>query len=346
MDLFEYAEELQYGDLHVRTDPATGLRAIIAVHNLQLGPAIGGCRFNTYETTDDAIRDAMRLARGMTYKAAITGLPHGGAKAVLMRPPELSDENRRELFEAFGDFVDSLGGDYITAEDVGTNVADMDVVADRTDHVLGVGEEHGGGGDPSPFTATGVRRGIEAAVDHRWDRGHLDGLRVAVQGLGSVGYELANQLVDRGAELVVTDVDEDRLARAEDELGATTVESDAIFDVDCEVFSPCALGAVLDDETIPRLKADIVAGAANNQLAEGRHGRMLVERDILYAPDYVINAGGLIHVAENYAGYEADRARERIEGIYDSLTEIFERADEVEAPTGYVADRIVEEKLV
>ena len=344
MDLFEYAEELQYGDLHMRTDPKTGLRAIIAVHNLQLGPAIGGCRFIEYETTDDAIRDAMRLARGMTYKAAITGLPHGGAKAVLMRPPELSDDRRRAIFESFGDFVDSLDGDYVTAEDSGTNVADMDVVAEKTEHVLGVGEAHGGGGDPSPFTATGVRRGIEAAVDHRWDRGHLDGLRVAVQGLGNVGFELTEQLIDRGAELTVTDVDDERLERAE-ALGATTVEPDAIFDVDCEVFSPCALGAVLDDETIPRLKCDIVAGAANNQLAEGRHGRVLLEKEILYAPDYVINAGGLIHVAENYAGYDGDRARERIDGIYDSLREIFERAEKVGAPTGYVADRIVEEKL-
>lgn len=345
MDLFDYAEELRFGDIHFRTNPETGLRAVVAIHNLDRGPAIGGCRFVPYETTDDAVRDAMRLARGMTYKAAITGLPHGGAKAVVMRPPNLDAEQRRAIFEEFGAFVDTFDGDYVTAEDSGTNVEDMDTISEVTDHVLGTGRDNGGAGDPSPFTATGVRRGIEAAVDHRWDRGRLDGLRVAIQGVGSVGRDLARQLDERGAELFVTDVDESAVDHCLEEVDATAVSPDEIFDVDCEVFAPCALGAVLDDETIPRLECDIVAGAANNQLAKSRHGQQLFESDILYAPDYVINAGGLIYVAEQYAGYDADRARERIDGIYDSLSEIFERADRVGAPTGYIADRIVEEEM-
>ena len=344
-DLFDYAEELRYGDLHVRANPETGLRAVIAVHSLQRGPAIGGCRFIEYETSEDALRDAMRLARGMTYKSAITGLPHGGAKAVLMRPPELTGGQRREIFEEFGEFVDSLEGDYITAEDSGTSVEDMNLVHEQTDHVLGVGEESGGGGDPSPFTATGVRRGIEAAVDHRWGRGHLEGLRVAIQGVGNVGYHLADQLDERGAELYVTDVDRAAAEKCVEEFGATYLEPGEIFEADADVFAPCALGAVLNDETISRLNADIVAGAANNQLAEGRHGQVLLDEEILYAPDYVINAAGLIHVAENYAGYDADRARERIDGIYDTLAEIFERAEQVGAPTAHVADKIAEERL-
>lgn len=345
MDFFEYAEELQYGDVHFRCNPETGLRAIIAIHDLQLGPAIGGCRFVEYDSSDEAMRDAMRLARGMTYKAAITGLPHGGAKAVLMRPAGLEDDQRRAIFEEFGKFVESMNGDYITAEDSGTTVEDMGVISENTDHVLGLGEDRGGAGDPSPFTSAGVRRGIEAAVDHRWDRGHLDGLSAAIQGVGNVGRGLAEELHERGVDLHVTDVDTTRAKECAERFDAEYVEPDAIFDVDCEIFAPCALGAVLNDETIPRLKCDIVAGAANNQLADERHGTMLQEREILYAPDYVINAGGLIHVAEKYAGYDADRARERIDGIYYSLMEIFERSEKVGAPTGYVADRIVEEKL-
>jgi len=346
MDIFDYAEELEYGSLHLNVDPEIDLRIIVAVHSLQRGPAIGGCRFTSYETTDDAIRDAMRLGRGMTYKAAITGLPHGGAKSVIDRPDgELTPAHRRKIFEQFGQFVESLDGEYVTAEDVGTTVEDMNVIHEQTDHVLGRGSDEGGAGDPSPKTATGVRRGIEAAAKYRYGREAVDGLTVAIQGVGSVGYHLAEQLDARGVSLVVADVDEDAVARCADEFGAETVEPEAIFDVDCEIFSPCALGAVLDDETIPRLNCDIVAGSANNQLAGPEHDRALRDREILYAPDYAVNAGGLIYVAGAYAGNDIGEADDQIDGIYDQMLEIFERADANDVPTREVTDRIVEERL-
>jgi leucine dehydrogenase len=345
MDLFENATDLGYGELHLKSNPRTGLRAIIALHDLQMGPAIGGCRFIEYDSTDDALRDVMRLARGMTYKAAITGLPHGGGKSVLIRPPNLSDSQRRDIFEEFGQFIDSLGGDYITAEDSGTTVDDMNVVHEQTEHVLGYAADAGGSGDPSPVTARGVRHGIEAAVKYQYGRDDLDGLRVAVQGVGNVGYHLASELRKLGAELIVTDIDAAAVERCVDELDATAVDADEIFSVDCDIFAPCALGAVINDDTLAQLECDIIAGAANNQLAEDRHGVLLREADILYAPDYVINAGGLIHVAADYAGEDSDWARSETEGIFDTLIEIFERADTDNLPTGVVADRIVEEKL-
>lgn len=345
MDLFDYATELGFGEIHVKTNPKTGLRAIVALHNLQLGPAIGGCRFIEYDSTDDAMRDAMRLARGMTYKAAITNLPHGGGKSVLMRPKNLTDEQREAIFEEFGEFVESLGGKYITAEDSGTSVADMDLIHEKTDHVLGTSANGGGSGDPSPVTARGVRHGVEAAVKHKYGRDDLEGLKIAVQGVGNVGYHLSKELRELGAELIVTDIDQGAIDRCVDELDATAVGTDEIFGVDCDVFAPCALGAVINDETLPLLKCDIVAGAANNQLLAARHGEVLRDKGILYAPDYVINAGGLIHVAANYAGKDSDWARGETEGIFDTLIEIFERADREKLPTAVVADRIVEEKL-
>ncbi len=345
MDLFDYATDLRYGELHLKVDPTIELRAIVAVHNLKRGPAIGGCRFIEYGSTDDALRDAMRLARGMSYKAAISKLPHGGGKAVIVRPPNLTDEQREQIFSEFGKFVDSVNGKYITCEDSGTAVSDMNVVSRYTDHVLGTSAAEGGSGDPSPFTAFGVRRGIEAAVKHRYGRDDLDGLHVAMQGVGHVGYYLAKELHGLGATLTVTDVNEAAIERCVDELGAQRVAPDAIFDVDCDIFAPCALGAILNDDTIPRLQCDIVAGASNNQLAEDRHGVMLLEREILYAPDYAINAGGLINVAEEYSGYDADAAREKTSAIYDTMLAIYERAAAEKLPTGVVADRIVEEEL-
>lgn len=345
MDLFNYADDLKFGELHMRVNPATGLRAIVAIHNLDLGPAIGGCRFIEYDATDDALRDAMRLARGMTYKACITGLPHGGAKSVLMRPKGLTEAQRKAIFEEFGEFVDSLGGAYITAEDSGTTVADMNTIRTRTEHVLGYKTDDGGTGDPSPVTARGVLHGIEAAVKHRYDRDDLEGIRVAIQGVGNVGFNLARDLHERGAELTVTDISPAAVERAVDAFGAQAVELDAIFGVECEVFAPCALGAAINDTTIGQLNCDIVAGAANNQLAQDRHGQALLDRDILYAPDYVINAGGLINVAEALIGYDADRARQKTEGIFGTLIEIFERAERENTTTAAIADRIVEERL-
>lgn len=345
MDLFEYAEELDYGELHFRLNPKTGLRAIVALHDLQLGPAIGGCRFIEYPSTSDAIRDAMRLARGMTYKAAITGLPHGGGKSVLIRPPNLTDEQRTAIFEEFGEFIDGLNGQYITAEDSGTSVADMDLIHEQTDHVLGYSAAEGGSGDPSPVTARGVLHGIQAAAEFQYDRDDLKGLKIAIQGVGNVGRHLAGELRERGAELIVTDVDKAAVNHCVSAFEATAVEPDAIFGVDCDIFAPCALGAAINDDTLPQLKCDIIAGAANNQLAKPRHGKALHDRGILYAPDYAINAGGLIFVAAALAGDSSDFSRRKTEGIHDTMLEIFERADRDDLPTNVVADRIVEEQL-
>lgn len=346
MDLFDYANELQYGELHLCHDSETDLRAIVAIHNLNRGPAIGGCRFIAYPDTNAAIRDAMRLARGMTYKAAISKLPHGGGKAVIIRPPDLDAERRQSLFEGYAQFIDSLGGRYITCEDSGTGVGDMNVVRTQTDHVLGYDPDSGSSGDPSPLTALGVRRGIEASVKFRYDRDDLDGLRVAIQGVGHVGYFLARELDALGADLTVTDIDDAAMQRCADEFDAEMVEPDAIYDVDCDILAPCALGAVLNDETIPRLRCDIVAGASNNQLARPRHGAAVKERGILYAPDYALNAGGLINVAQEYAGYDADAVRQKVYAIFDTMIEIFERAQADDLTTDVVADRIAEERFM
>ena len=346
VDLFEYADNLRYGELHLANNPDIELHAIVAIHSLKLGPAIGGCRFIEYDSTDDALRDVMRLAHGMTYKAAISNLEHGGGKAVIVRPPNLTNGQREEIFDAFGRFVDDLDGKYVTCEDSGTGVPDMNIVNERTDYVLGTSKDEGGSGDPSPFTAFGVRRGIEAAAKHVYGRDSLEGLHVAIQGVGHVGYNLARELHEQGAELTVTDVSEESINRCVDNFGAQRVAPDSIFEVDCDILAPCALGAVLNDETIPRLDCDIVAGAANNQLRDiKRHGTMLMERDILYAPDYALNAGGLINVAQEYSGYDPDKSRAKTSEIYDTMLEIFERSDRESVSPALVADRIVEERL-
>lgn len=345
MDLFKYADELRYGQLHLKADPKLGLHAIVAVHNLKRGPAIGGTRFIEYEHTNDAIRDAMRLARGMTYKSAISGLNHGGGKAVIMRPKGMTEAQREDIFAAFGQFVDSLGGIYITCEDSGTRVSDMNIVRKQTKHVLGFDPGEGSSGDPSPFTAYGVRRGIEAAVKHKLGRDDLEGLTISIQGVGHVGYYLAKELHQLGAKLIVTDVVQASLDRCVEEFNATVVAPDEIYGVECDIFAPCALGAILHDKTIPQLKCSIIAGASNNQLAEDRHGVVLLERGILYSPDYAINAGGLINVAEEYKGYNADAAREQCTLIYDTMAQIFERSTKENVPTNVIADRIVEEMI-
>jgi leucine dehydrogenase len=348
MNLFEHLEKHQYGEVHVRRDDETGLAAIVAIHDSRLGPALGGCRFIPYAHEELALVDALRLARGMTYKAAITGLPHGGGKSVIMRPAKAFD--RGALFTAFGRFVDALGGRYITAEDSGTSVEDMIVIRGQTRHVTGLPPRDGGGGDPSPFTALGVRRGIEACVRHVHGR-DLAGVRVAIQGVGHVGYYLARELHALGAKLVISDIDASRTNRVREELGATVVPNEQIFAQDVEVFAPCALGAILDDATLPQLRARIVAGAANNQLAEPRHGEALHARGVVYAPDYAINAGGLVNVAAEHAGhstgkgYDEKASREKVLAIHDTILEIVERAKATNVPSYRVADQIVEERL-
>jgi len=343
VDVFGKLSVYDFGEVHFKLDKATQLRAIVAIHDSRLGPALGGCRFIEYDTHEAAFIDALRLARGMTYKAALAGLGHGGGKSVIIRPKQHFD--RVALFRAFGRFIDDLRGHYITAEDSGTGLEDMEIIRTQTKYVTGIDPAHGGSGDPSPFTALGVRRGIEACVKFKLGRNDLQGVHIAVQGVGHVGYHLCKELHSAGAKLTVADVDRLKSERAAREFGAAVVAIDDIAHVECDVFAPCALGAGLNDQTIPHLKARIVAGAANNQLAEPRHGDDLYARGILYAPDYAINAGGLVNVAQEVKGYDPKLAREKTLKIYDTIWDICERSKRLAAPTYKVADIMVEEKL-
>ena len=331
-----------FGSAHVFVDPRSGLRSVIAIHNTRHGAAIGGSRFVSYLSDEAAWLDAIRLARGMAYKAAVAGLPLGGGKAVIMKPA--GDFNREALFEAFGRAVDSLGGAYVTCEDSGTGTADMDTVRRVTRHALG---STAGSGDPSPLTAFGVRRGIEAAVAAKLGRDSVDGIHVAIQGVGHVGYYLAKELVERGARLTVADVNAENLDRAVRELGATAVSPEAIHAVACDVFAPCALGAPVNDITLPQLNCAIVAGAANNVLAEPRHGQALADRGILYAPDYAINSGGLINVAFEYRpeGYNAAEVQAKVSAVYETMATIFERSASTGRLPHEVADAMAEERI-
>jgi leucine dehydrogenase len=334
-------EEVAFGH-----DPESGLKAIIAIHNSARGPALGGCRMWPYESEAEALTDVLRLSRGMTYKAAMAGLELGGGKSVIIADPK--QDKGPALYRAMGRFVDRFGGRYIVAEDVGVGVEDVEIMAAETRYVAGAG--NGGAGDPSPATAYGVFMGLRAAVAKRLGRSSVAGLRVAVQGLGNVGRELAGLLSQQGAELIVSDIHDQAVEEAVRELGARSVAPDAIYDAEADVFAPCALGAILNDDTIARLRAKVVAGSANNQLADDRHGDALKARGILYAPDYVINAGGLIYVSgdarkRNGAGFDHDAALARVAGIQDTLTEVFARAKADDLATSAAADRIAEERF-
>jgi leucine dehydrogenase len=343
MEVFDKLSKYDYGEVHFKLDKSTQLRAIVAIHDSRMGPALGGCRFIEYDSDDAAITDALRLARGMTYKAALAGLAHGGGKSVLIRPKQHFD--RVALFRAFGRFIEDLRGHYITAEDSGTGLEDMEIIRTQTKNVTGIDPSHGGSGDPSPFTALGVRRGIEACVKFKLGKTDLKDVHVAIQGVGHVGYHLCKELHAQGAKLTVADVDKLKSERAKREFGASITTIDDVANVECDVFAPCALGAGINDTTIPQLKAKIVAGAANNQLAEARHGDDLHARGIVYAPDYAINAGGLVNVAQEVKGYDAQKARERTLEIYNTIWEICDRSKKLGAPTYKVADIMVEEKL-
>ena len=321
-------------------DEASGLTAIIAVHNTNRGPALGGCRMWAYASEEDAVTDVLRLSRGMTYKNALANLPYGGGKSVIIG--DAKKVKTPAMMRAMGRMVERLSGTYIIAEDVGTNPDDMTEIRRGTAHVKGV---KGEGGDPSPATAFGVFCGIRASVRHRLGKETLDGVRVAVQGLGHVGYDLAAQLHAAGATLTVTDIDADALKRAASELGAEVVGLDAIYDADVDVYAPCALGATVNAETIPRLKAKIVAGSANNQLATDADGDALARRGILYAPDYVINAGGVIHIYHEGPDYDHERAFAHVGGIGDVLSEIYALADRDGLATHTAADRLAEQKF-
>ena len=333
----------EYEQVVYNHDPDSGLRAIIAIHSTALGPALGGTRFYPYATEADALRDVLRLARGMSYKAAAAGLDLGGGKAVIIGDPKRIRSER--LLRAHGRFVESLGGRYITAEDVGTYSADMDLVARETSFVTGRSIANGGGGDPSINTAYGVFKGMQAVAEELWQEHDLQGRHVVVQGVGKVGYQLCRLLHEAGVRLTVADVDLDNVARAVADFGAETADADKVHAVSCDIFAPCALGAVVNDDTVTELGCAAVAGSANNVLARPEHGRALRELDILYAPDYVINAGGLINVADELQGYSAERARANVENIFGSLRMIFHRAKEQGIPTSEAADRLAEERM-
>jgi leucine dehydrogenase len=324
-------------------DPASGLKAIIAIHSTALGPALGGTRFYPYASEDDALRDVLRLARGMSYKAAAAGLDLGGGKAVIIGDPKRSKSEA--LLRAHGRFVESLGGRYITAEDVGTFSADMDVVARETRFVTGRSVINGGGGDPSINTAYGVFKGMQAVAVELWREHDLAGRHVVVQGVGKVGHELCRLLHQADARLTVADVDLDNVARAVNEFGADTVDPHKVHAVSCDIFAPCALGAVVNDDTLPELSCAAVAGSANNVLERREHGRIMRDLGILYAPDYVINAGGLINVADELRGYNAERARAGVERVFDNLRLVFQRARQEGIPTSEAADRHAEERI-
>ncbi len=329
-------------DAHERVqfchDPESGLHALIAIHSTALGPAAGGARMWQYATEADAITDVLRLSQGMSYKNALAGLKLGGGKAVILKSADFVESDA--LFEAFGTFVEQMGGAYVTAEDVGMRVDIMEVIARRTRYVTGLPQREGqAGGDPSPKTSWGIFNGIEAAVSFKLKRDSVDGLRVAVQGVGNVGYHLCRYLHQAGARLVVADIDEARVARAVSEFDATAESLDSILYADVDVVAPCALGAILDADSIPRLKTPIVAGGANNQLATHADGQRLFDADILYAPDYVINAGGIINVASEYYGdADDDEVVRRVTAIGDRLTGIFAEARISGQPTNVVAD--------
>lgn len=330
-------EEVLYG-----SDPATGLRTIIAIHSTVLGPALGGTRFYPYATEDDALTDVLRLSRGMTYKAAAAGLDLGGGKAVIIGDP--ATDRSETLMRSYGRTVDSLAGRYLTAEDVGTTDDDMLLIARETRWVTGVPVEYGGSGDPSPMTARGVMAAILAAAQHLWGDEDLTGRRFAVQGVGKVGASLAARLLDAGAEVVVADVNAAAVDRVV-ALGAKAVDGDDIFAVDCDVFSPCALGAVLDERTIGHLQCAAVVGAANNQLATEKDASRLAGAGILYVPDFVANAGGIINIAEELRGYSVDRANRAVDRIHQNTTRVLRVASERGIDPHEAAVAVAEERI-
>lgn len=347
MPLFEHPEFDHHETVSYCHDAASGLRAIIAVHNTHLGKGLGGCRMWPYASDDEALTDVLRLSRGMTYKAALAGLPQGGGKSVIIGDPRR--EKTPAMMRAMGRAIERLNGAYVVAEDSGTSVADMRVIAEQTAHVGGLADvaaqAQGRTGDPSPATAYGVFIGIQAAVRHRLQREDLRGLKVAVQGVGNVGYRLCRHLHEAGAQLWVTDIHAPAVERCVAEFGATAVAMDEIARLAVDVFAPCALGAVLDDASIAALQAVVVAGAANNQLALPRHDAQLRERGVLYAPDYCINAGGIIDIHYEGPDYDAAVVEAHLQRIGTTLSEIFVRADAENRPTGAVADAMAEARF-
>jgi leucine dehydrogenase len=340
MDILSQMHQLGHEQVLLSHDPSCGYSGIIAIHDTTLGPALGGTRFWQYASTDDAITDALRLSRGMTYKSAVAGINLGGGKSVIIGDNRRVD--REALFRAHGRFVETLGGRYITAEDIGTSPADMEYIKLETDHVAGL---LGLSGDPSPVTAYGVYVGIKAAAKVRWGSDRLTGRTATVQGCGNVATHLCRHLHAEGVRLIVTDIAPEKVKRVVDETGATAVAPDAIYDQKADVYAPCALGATINDETIPRLRVEVIAGTANNQLAEDRHGDELERRGVLYAPDYVINGGGVINVYGELHRWPTERSKKKAGEIYETLLRIFDIARTERIPTYRAADRLAEQRI-
>ncbi len=341
---FETMEYMGHEEVVFFSSHSCNLRAIVAIHNTTLGPALGGTRMWNYKNMDEAISDVLRLSRGMTYKAAISGLNLGGGKAVIIGDP--TKDKTEALFRAYGRFVESLNGRYITAEDVNTNVDDMEHIFAETNYVTGVAEMNGGSGDPSPWTARGVFRGMEACCLKLFGDRSLKGRVVAIQGVGSVGFNLGKLLHEAEAKLYFTDIKEENIARFKGAIPcAELVGPNEIYKVSADIYAPCALGATINDDTIEKLRAKIVCGSANNQLAENRHGNILKERGILYAPDYLINAGGLMNVSIEFEGWSAEKSTKMVDKIYDTTLKIFKLSDEQNIPVHQATDILAEQRI-
>lgn len=342
--VFQLMNELKHEQVVICNDPHSKLKAIIAIHDTTLGPALGGTRMWNYNSDNDAMVDALRLSRGMTYKAAISGLNLGGGKAVIIGDPSIKSET---LWRRYGKFVNSLNGKYITAEDVNTSARDMEFIHLETKHVTGIPEYMGGSGDPSPFTAYGVFVGMKACVNKHFGSDDLNGKKVLVQGVGHVGQYLVGHLVEAGAKVYITDINETRIKETTDKFKVEYVSPEKMFDMELDVYAPCALGAVINDETIPKLKCPVIAGAANNQLAiEEKHGRAILEKGIIYAPDFLINAGGLINVAAEAGGaYNREKVTNDVEKIYNRIFEVFKVSERDNIITQEAAMRIAQKRI-
>ncbi|GAB4134529.1 MAG: leucine dehydrogenase [Ignavibacteriales bacterium] len=344
MNNFELLSENGHEQLVYCLNEEAGLKAIIAIHDTTLGPALGGTRMLNYVSETDAINDALRLSKAMTYKAAVAGLNFGGGKAVILKNDNL--ENKELLFRTFGKFVDGLGGRFIAAEDMGTDVKDMEFVRMETKYVTGISKAIGGSGDPTPVTAYGVYVGMKACAKEKWGNESLRGRKIAIQGAGQVARHLSEYLFNEGAELFVADIDNNKIKRLLEMIKATVVSPEEIYEVDAEIFSPCAIGGVINEHSISKLKCEIIAGGANNQLQdENNDGKLLLDKNILYAPDYVINAGGLINVANELEGYRQDRAMKQAENIFNILTRVFSLSKSKNIPTNQASAHIAEERL-
>ena len=345
MDLFEQLAAHEYEKVLYAYDKPSGLKAIICIHNTLLGPALGGTRMWAYKTEADALTDVLRLARAMTYKSAGAGLDFGGGKAVIIGDPH--KDKSEALFRAYGRAVDALGGKYVTCEDVGTMPADLEIVMKETRYLTGRPLSMGGSGDSAPATGLGVFRGMQACAIKVWGSESLKGKKVAIQGFGKVAYYLAKNLVKEGASIMVTDINQEAVARAKNEFGATILMPEEIYHADCDIFAPCALGGVLNDLTIPRLRCKIICGGANNQLLEDRHAEAVERLGMLYAPDFIVNAGGVINLAQEVApdGYSEKLATARVLKIYDNMNQVLNIASAQHITTAQAANRLAEQRI-